>query len=391
MSRIFIHVQYLKGIGHLQRMRLITEAAASVGLDVHIVTGGLPISGFAPVGVQLHQLPPLQAGPEGFTDLRDERGQRVDEAWRSDRRDRLLALFDELAPDLLLIESFPFGRRQFSFELMPLLEAAHSSSPRPAIVCSVRDILQAARKPGRAEETVSRLRSFFDAVLVHGDPGFAALGETFSGSSEIEDLVHYTGFIAAPRKTFAVQPGTPREEVVVSMGGGAIGPVLLDAALKARSLSALADTPWRLITGPHMPESDFARLQASGQTGVTVERFRNDFRSLVAAAKLSISYAGYNTVTDLMRADVPAVLVTYSGETGGETEQETRAIRLEKCGMAATLPDKEISPEILVRAIETALALPRPKKHGFDLEGARKTADLLLRWSAQASTPMVQE
>lgn len=391
MSRIFIHVQYLKGIGHLQRMKLIAEAAASDGLDVHIVSGGLPISGFAPAGVHLHQLPPLQAGPEGFTDLRDERGQRVDEAWRSVRRDRLLALFGELAPDLLLIESFPFGRRQFSFELMPLLEAAHSSSPRPAILCSIRDILQAARKPGRAEETVSRLESFFDAVLVHGDPGFAALGETFTGLQEIENLVHYTGFVAAPQEAFTALPGTPREEVVVSMGGGAIGPALLDAALEAKPLGALADAPWRLITGPHLPESDFARLQASGQAGVTVERFRDDFRSLVAAAKLSISYTGYNTVTDLMRAGVPAVLVAYSGETGGETEQKTRAARLEKCGMAATLSDKEISPESLARAIETALALPRPKKHGLDLDGARKTADLLHRWSAPADTPMAEQ
>ena len=382
MSRILIHVQYLKGIGHLQRMKLIAEAAALLGAKVHIASGGLPVPGFAPSGVQVHQLPPLQAGPGGFTDLRDESGQRVDDAWRAERRDRLLALFADLAPEVLMIESFPFGRRQLSSELMPLLEAAHARTPRPAVIGSVRDILQSARKPGRAEETVSRLRSYFDCVAVHGDPRFAALGESFPKAPEIDDLVRYTGFVAAPRAAFAARADTARGEVVVSMGAGAIGPALLDAALAARPLSMAADTRWRLITGPHLPEDDFVRLQAADRAGVVVERFRDDFRELLAAAKLSISYAGYNTATDLMQARARAVLVTYGGAAGGETEQRARAARLEKVGLAAVLNDRDLSPETLAHAIDTALARPQPAASGFNLDGARKTAELLLEWSA---------
>lgn len=382
MSRILIHVQYLKGIGHLQRMKLIAEAAASLGAHVHVVSGGLPVPAFAPSGAQIHQLPPLQAGPGGFSDLRDESGQNIDEAWRATRRDSLLALFADLAPDLLLIESFPFGRRQISFELIPLLEAAHARKPRPVIIASVRDILQAGRKPGRAEETVSRLRAFFDRVAVHGDPRFAALGDSFPKARELDDLVHYTGFVAAPQAAFAAQTDTPQDEVVVSTGAGAIGPALLDAALAARPLSMLADAPWRLITGPHLPESEFARLRTAGHCGVVVERFREDFRALLAAAKLSISYAGYNTATDLMQARVPAVLVTYGGENGGETEQAARAARLAKQELAAVLHDTDLSPQALARTIDTALALPRPASCGFDLDGARKTAETLLHWSA---------
>ena len=382
MSRILIHVQYLKGIGHLQRMKLIAEATASLGAEVHIASGGLPLPNFAPSGVQIHQLPPLQAGPGGFADLRDESGQRVDDAWRAKRRDRLLALFADLAPELLMIESFPFGRRQLSSELMPLLEAAHARTPRPAIICSVRDILQATRKPGRAEETVSRLRVFFDRVTVHGDPRFAALGESFPKAGEIDDLVHYTGFVAAPRTGFAARADTSQGEVVVSIGAGAIGPALLDAALAARPLSMLADTPWRLITGPHLPESDFARLQAADRSHVVVERFRDDFRELLAAARLSISYAGYNTATDLMQARTRAVLVTYGGDKGGETEQRARAGHLEKLGLAAVLNDHDLSPETLAHTIDTALTRPLPANGDFDLDGARKTAELLLEWSA---------
>ena len=315
--------------------------------------------------------------------MRDEAGSRVDEAWRVKRRDKLLALFDVLAPDLLVIESFPFGRRQLSAELMPLLEAAHARNPRPAIICSIRDILQAARKPGRVEETVARLRAYFDCVAVHGDPRFAALEESFPEAREIDDLVHYTGFVAAPRAALTARADTAQGEVVVSMGAGAIGPALPDAALAARPLSKLADAPWRLITGPHLPEREFARLQEAAPSDVVVERFRADFRALLAAAELSISYAGYNTATDLMQAGVPAVVITYGGEKGGETEQRERAARLATHGLAAVLSDHDLSPEALAGAIDTALALPSSEKHSFALDGARKTAELLLHRSVR--------
>lgn len=386
MSRLLIHVQYLKGIGHLRRIGLVAEAAAARGLEVHVASGGLPLPGFDPDGASIHQLPALQAGPGGFTDLRDARGHPIDDGWRAYRRDQLLALFDALTPDLLLIESFPFGRRALSFELMPLLERAGDRSPRPAIVCSVRDILQAARKHGRAEETVSCLESHFDAVLVHGDRNFAALEESFALAAEIGGLLHYTGFVAPAANAYEPRLDTPRGEVVVSMGGGAIGPALLDAALEARPMTVLADAPWRLISGPNLLDEAFGRLCQRAGSGVEVERFRRDFPRLLAAARLSISYAGYNTVCDLMRARVPAVLATYGGETGGETEQAARAARLHQLGLGTVLSGHDVTPERLAQAIEAALAQPALAAISFDLGGAERSAALLAGWAEKVTS-----
>jgi predicted glycosyltransferase len=386
MKRLLIHVQYLKGIGHLQRAKLIAEAAAAQGLDVHIVSGGLPVPGFDPDGATLHQLPALQAGPGGFTDLRDAEGCRVDDAWRAARRDKLLKSFAKLAPDILLIESFPFGRRALSFELIPLLETAHARAAPPTVFCSIRDILQTNRKPGRAEETVSRLRACFDGVLVHGDPRFAPLEETFPKAPEIKDLIRYTGFVAAPETVFEAEKDTPRGEVVVSAGGGAIGPALFDAALAARPNTVFRDTPWRLITGPHLGDKDFNRLYDTAPDGVAVERFRNDFRALLSSSTLSISYAGYNTVADLLRARVRSVLVTYGGPEGRETEQAMRAERLCRHGLTSALSDSEITADRLSKAVDDAAALPPLPECDFDLDGAGNTAKLLIGLEATAAT-----
>ena len=84
------------------------------------------------------------------------------------------------------------------FELLPLLEAIAAMKPRPALVTSVRDILQERIKPGRDEETVEILNRHFDLVMVHGDPVFATLADTFPLASSITAEIAYTGMVAAP-------------------------------------------------------------------------------------------------------------------------------------------------------------------------------------------------
>ncbi len=376
MSRIFFHVQYLKGLGHLQRARLIAEAASTAGHQVHMVSGGLALDSFKPRGAKLHQLPALQAGPGGFKDLRDAQGAPVDTHWLARRRDKLLDLFRTVQPDILLIESYPFGRRQLAFELEPLLEVARAATPSPAVICSIRDILQIKTRRQRNLDTVSTLRRFFDAILIHGDPALATLDETFAETASIEDMIHYSGIVAAPASAFVPLDDTPRGEVVVSMGGGAIGPKLLQDALAARPATNLAGKPWRLLTGPHLPEPEFTSIQSAAPRGVVVERFREDFRRLLSAARLSISYAGYNTSADLLCAKAPAVLISYSGD-GGETEQLTRARRFAELGLATYLSDTDLSAERLAARINEAAQRTSRPDLALDIQGAMRSAELL--------------
>src|SRR4029079_15868811 len=135
----------------------------------------------------------------------------------------------EFDPDVVLIELFPFGRRQFAFELVPLLEAVHADRKRARVACSVRDVLVA--KPARDAEIVARLRRSFDAVLVHGDPVLIPFATTFGWMAEIADLIRYTGYVTASRATTPATDGD--QEVLVSAGGGAVGAPLLFAAAAA--------------------------------------------------------------------------------------------------------------------------------------------------------------
>jgi len=111
---------------------------------------------------------------------------------------------------------------------------------------------------------------------------------------------------------------------------------------------------------------------------VIVERARNDFTLRLRNCVLSVSQAGYNTVVEALRAGARAVLVPYAG--GGESEQTSRARLLAGRGLVQVVEEHALAPQALAAAIERALAAPRPSAAQIDLDGARRSAELVRGW-----------
>ena len=385
---VLFHVQHLLGIGHLTRAATLARSLAAEGIEVTVASGGEPVEGLDFGGARLVQLPPARVADRRFKHLLDACGQPAGDGWKADRRERLLALYEDIGPDVVITELFPFGRRQLRFELLPLLDRAaadRARSGRPRIACSVRDILVESPKPERTREMLELVRRYYDLVLVHGDPQFVSLDATFPHAREIADRIAYTGYVVArPGDGRAVRdPNEARGgedarggEVVVSTGGGAVGGRLLEAALGARPRTPLAEAGWRLLAGANLPESDFRSLAARAPAGVTVERFRPDFRALLRRAGLSISQGGYNTLLEVLDAGLRAVVVPYAG--GLETEQTLRTNLLAARGLIEVVGEDELGAESLAVAVRRVLAKPPPAGLSvIDTSGATATAGAL--------------
>ncbi|MDI7861659.1 glycosyl transferase [Rhizobiaceae bacterium n13] len=367
--RVFFYVQHLLGIGHLARASRIADALVEDHFEVTVVTGGSPVPGFPGTRVKHLELPAVLSGDAGFRGLVDEAGKPVDAAFEARRRDMLLGAFQGCDPNIVIIEAFPFGRRQVRFELLPLLAQMRAMERRPRVVTSLRDILQERTKPGRDEETVALVKEHFDRVLVHGDPAFARLEETFPLATEIADKITYTGLVAPS----LAPPAGDTFDIVVSAGGGAVGMDLVRAARDAAQ--NLQHLRWCVITGPNLPQADFDILASQVPKNLRLFRFRRDFAGLLSGCRLSISQAGYNTVCDILQAGCRSLLIPFMA--GGETEQSVRAERLERLGLAHVLPESDLTPSRLQVMVEKILARPPTVAPPLDLDGARRTAEIL--------------
>lgn len=367
--KVFFYVQHLLGIGHLKRAAMIVRALRAAGIDVTLASGGPSVAGM-PVDVQL---PAARAADMTFSALVDEEGRPVDEAWKRRRAGMLVDAWRASRADALVIELFPFGRRQMRFELMPLLEDSRRIPKVPLTVCSVRDIIQA--KPQREAETIALVERYFDRVLVHGDPRVAKFDRSFAAAERLGDRLQYTGYVVDDAPAAAAGG---HAEVLVSAGGGAVGRKLLQTAMRAREATLLRGATWRVLAGIHCSEANFRELTKMASEGLIVERNRDDFPALLANCALSISQAGYNTVAETLQARARAVLVPFAGTD--ESEQTLRASLLAERGAATMLAEKALTPENLAAAINRAARSPQPASGLVDLNGARRTAELLKQW-----------
>lgn len=361
MAKILIHVQHLLGTGHTRRMAAIAKALAARGHETTLASGGLPL----PLDIgraRLVQLPACRAKDAGFKTLLDARGAPIDDAWRAARAAATREVYAAAAPDLLMVELYPLGRAMLRFELEPLIDHARAI---PKLV-SIRDVPQ---RPADAK-LGARLAALSDfaAVLAHGDASFLPATAAIPELASLGARLIHTGYVAiAGAPPADAQAG--RDEIVVSVGGGAAGEKLLAAALALAARRAGPDERWRLLAG------DGAGPRRTPGPFVTVEANRPDFPALLARARASISQAGYNTCVDLLRARVPAVLVPFA--EGNEREQTIRAEAFVRRGLACGVTEAELSPETLGAALDAARP---PPDLGLSCEGAAQTAKIVERW-----------
>lgn len=326
-ASVLIAVTHLLGSGHLVRAANLARALVQGGFSVTLASGGMPLRAMEDEPFAFVQLPPIRTEGTDFRTLLDENGQPIDPERRTTRIAMLEELAARLRPDVVIVEHFPFGRRQLAAEFLALIAAAKSARPEALVLSSVRDVLVTPR-PDRIAEAEDRIAGMFDAVLVHGDADFLPLDRSWPVGEGLAAKLRYTGYLADDRPAgIALENG----EVIVSGGGSAAALPLFACAVAAARLDR-SGRRWRILAGRGMAEADLGLLAADAPEKVVIERARPDFPALLAGCAVSISQAGYNTVLDLVAAGRPAIVVPF--DAGNETEQTVRAEAMERAGLA---------------------------------------------------------
>lgn len=371
-ASVLIAVTHLLGSGHLVRAANLARALAQGGFSVTLASGGMPLRAMADEPFAFVQLPPIKTEGTDFRTLLDEAGKPVD----PERRTARIAMLEELAarlrPDVVIVEHFPFGRRQLAEEFLALIAAAKAARTEALVLSSVRDVLVTPR-PDRIAEAEERIAAMFDAVLVHGDAGFLPLDQSWPVSEGLAGKLRYTGYLADDRPVADAQENG---EVIISGGGSGAALPLFACAVAAARLDR-SGSRWRLLAGRGMAEADLALLAAEAVDRVVIERARPDFPALLAGCAVSISQAGYNTVLDLVAARRPAIVVPF--DAGNETEQTVRAEAMERAGLARCF---RLSGDFVGDAVALEDAVgqaigSQPSDVRIDRDGAARSATIV--------------
>src|SRR5258706_1149098 len=382
MKRVLFYCQHCVGFGHLVRSSAIVRALAR-DFSVMFVTGGPSVTGFElPSDVDVVRLPEIQTDAE-FECLQACDAEMSLEETQAIRKELLIRAFDSFRPHVVITELYPFGRKRFAFELIPLLERARRRKGRTAVVSSVRDVLVAKKDNGRHESRVCKIvNKYYDLVLVHGDERLQRLEETFPRVGDLNCPVAYTGYVVRPENRAA---GSARLEnrqptIIVSAGGGKYpeGHLLLESVIRvAGVLEGRIPHKFHIFTGPFIAPAIYERLHALPHTtrNVILDKFVPDLGEKLRAADLSISLGGYNTIMDILCAGVRALILPVT--SNGNTEQTVRADTLKRLVVLQEMLHPEaLAPEPLAAAILDALKT-KPGKVNLNLNGADNSASFL--------------
>lgn len=368
--KVMIVVTHLLGTGHLSRAMTLARAFRQAGHSVSLVSGGMPAPHLQDADIPLHQLPPVRSDGVDFTRLLDAQGDVVTDTALARRQAALLEHFHAEAPDVLITELFPFGRRILRDEFRALLNAARAGATNPLICASVRDILAPPSKPRKATFADDMIATYYDAVLVHSDVAITPLTLSWPVSKALQAKLRYTGFVA-PSPAPAHPRNAGSEEVIVSAGGGDVGADIFASALEAATQDP--GRQWRLLLGGTNAAERSAQMAAP--PNVVIEPARPDFRQMLHHAAASVSMCGYNTALDVLQTGCRAVFIPF--DAGSEVEQGIRAEALAKRPGIAVVRSADLTAETLLRALLEVTAGPRPAPLHQGLDGAARTVQIV--------------
>ncbi|MEM9214824.1 MAG: glycosyltransferase [Cyanobacteria bacterium P01_F01_bin.150] len=378
-KRLLFYCQHILGIGHLIRSMEIVKGLTS-DFQICFINGGEVIQDYpTPDGIEVVNILPLKTDAE-FSALQAPAGVSTVEKAMEIRRDRLLAICDDFQPDILMVELFPFGRRKFSPELLPLIERARFHGAK--IACSLRDIVVTKQDQERHEMKICTLMNrYFDLLLVHGDPKFMPLERSFSRTRDLSCPLYYTGYVVQEQQLQVVetaqQPTIPYPLILVSVGGGRFGHELLNCAAQAsKFLEGRIPHHIQMFTGPFSPDEVFERLKAiaSQQSNLSVQRYTPNLLQYMCRADLSINMAGYNTTMNVLTTGVRSLLLPFTGNN--DQEQTIRSKQLEELGIVSVIHPEDLAPERFAQRVIDALD-QTPSPMSFDLDGVKHTAEIV--------------
>lgn len=380
--RIALYGHDTFGLGHLRRNLTLAHQLAKDLPNAHFLglTGSPQAHAFPlPPRFDFVKLPSVTKAGDGAYRARSLDMSLAEVAGF---RSRLIGeALSSFRPDVVIVDHAPAG---MAGELRVPLDRLRTAHPEVSLVLGMRDVIDdpaRVRADWEREGLLDWMDRSYDRVLVYGAPGVGPSPEEYGLSPRLNGRVRFTHYVlwaqpgaepAELRVRYGVEEG--ERLVLATIGGGGDGDRVIGALFDAWAAARPPDAVLLAVTGPLMSYQLAADLQerARALPRVRLIEFEPDLPALVRAADVVVSMAGYNSMTEILAANVPAVVVP---RVVPRLEQWIRACAMSERGLCRVVHPDEATGERLALEIEAALAAgPRLDALPFRTDGAARVS-----------------
>ena len=359
--RVVLYSHDALGLGHLRRNLLLarTLTRSALAANVLMITGTSTANRYPPPpNVDFLTLPAISKRHDGRY---APRSMNLLMAEMITIRSRIIkAAVASFSPDLVIVDNVPRGIGNELDETLLYLRSTHV-----AVVLGLRDILDepsAVQLEWTARANDDWVRACFDQIWVYGDRGFFDPVVEYGWTDALAAKVRFVGYLdrrdATPgehagnalSRTLRGEQLRGRRVVLCMVGGGQDGDDLADAFTR---IQLPADHFGVVLTGPFMPGATKARLRAriENRPDWKLATFHSNPAALLRYADAAIAMGGYNTVSELLSHETPALIAP---RVAPRREQWIRADRLRQRGLISMVEPAQLSPDCIAQWIPQA-------------------------------------
>lgn len=377
LPKVLIHCQYVYGLGHLIRALNLAKGLVN-DFAVFFLSGGEAVKGMSiDPKISFIQLDALYK-KEDCNKLSSVNENLTPEECLSNREEVIHELIQDIHPDVIITEHFPFGFL-FEEEVLKIISKAKLVNPLVKIVSSVRDIIETEKGSESDNKTVRILNQYYDLLLVHGDENMIPLEASFSLSNQVNIHQVRTGYII---DSDLKKQQKKKQTIIVSIAGGRVGRELKDAVVKAyNGIKNKINHELLVFDGAFNSGDD----QPSCDKRIKYFKFdRSVFLHELSQSDISISLGGYNTTAESLYA-ANKVLIYNREFLGDNSEQEIRISSLANLRLITKLDSDQLENEQLTNILlATINSRSKPIEININFDGVNASVqeikDLIKRY-----------
>lgn len=286
------------------------------------------------------------------------------------RTEMLASIVKIFRPRVVLVDHAPSGKRE---ELHRALEETKDTDTR--WVLGLRGII-GDDKDVWSDYSVQLFKEYYDSILWYGDTNvlghhYLNMVEHHFGVKPVE-----TGYVSRLREikhVIALEKDPIAGTIAIPWGNEATWAFMQNIS---SALATIGDTygRWRLFVARE--KKDTIQELFKNLFCCTVEEVSERYVPSLLNSKVAMVYAGYNSLTDVLAAQIPSVVLVRDVEDKEQEDHLARLIPLTRESIHI-LRESETDAVVLQAALERQLHAPVWRDQRINIHGAEVAASIL--------------